>query len=340
MRYKLLLVDDDPILIRALGQILAPMADLRFATNGETALRQARDWRPDLVLLDAEMPGMSGFELCEVMKSDPSLRDLPVMFVTSHCDQEFELKGLELGAVDFVTKPFNEALLKAHVRTQLRIKSMTDELRRCATKDMVTRLPNRARLEETLDQEWRRSQPKGSPLSLLLVEIDHLDLYASRYGHRTTERCLQKLAKALKATCDQPADFLARFDDTTFAMLMPDSTRAQAVLRTQQVINAIEHLALPHETSPTSCHVTATVGMSYFDPAQACWGPSGADHCPAEKQVCAPQHLLACAESALKAACKHGRAQSWYSDSVFDDIHVQACEILPGRYPIAAPALN
>ncbi len=97
MEHNILLVDDDPGLIRVMASMLAGLGQFRFATAGESALHQARDWQPDLMVLDAELPGLSGFQICETIKADPSLRDVPIIFVTSHCDHDFEVKGLEIG---------------------------------------------------------------------------------------------------------------------------------------------------------------------------------------------------------------------------------------------------
>lgn len=144
MNTSILLVDDNPGLIQVMGRMLSGLALLRFATDGSAALRQMRDSAPDLVLLDAEMPGLSGFEVCQAMQADPALKTIPVIFVTGHGAVDFELKGLELGAVDFISKPISEPLLVARVKTQLRIKRLTDELREVATMDALTRLANRA----------------------------------------------------------------------------------------------------------------------------------------------------------------------------------------------------
>jgi len=117
---RLLLVDDDPSSIQAMSAMLAPYADQRFATSGEAALRIAREAPPDLILLDVDMPGMTGFEVCEALKADPVLARVPVIFVTSHDTEAFEVRALRKGAADFVTKPFVAMQLIARVRARLR----------------------------------------------------------------------------------------------------------------------------------------------------------------------------------------------------------------------------
>jgi PleD family two-component response regulator len=140
---SILLVDDDPGAIQLMGHILASVGKLRFATNGNDALRLARDSAPDLILLDAEMPGMSGFELLKTLKAESSLADVPVIFITSHNEAGFEVSALDMGAADFIAKPFRSSRVLARVRTQLRAKHMADELRRTATIDGVIGVANR-----------------------------------------------------------------------------------------------------------------------------------------------------------------------------------------------------
>src|SRR6202171_1154717 len=124
---SILLVDDDPGAIQLMGRILADVGKLRFATNGRDALRLARDAAPDLILLDAEMPGMSGFQLLKTLKAESFLADVPVIFITSHAEAGFEVSALDMGAADFIAKPLKASRVLARVRTQLRVKHMADE---------------------------------------------------------------------------------------------------------------------------------------------------------------------------------------------------------------------
>ena len=314
MEYNILLVDDDPGMIRVMARMLAGLGEFRFATHGEGAIELVRDWQPDLLILDAELPGISGFQVCERIKSDPTTRDVPIIFVTSHSDHDFEVKGLELGAADFIAKPVNEALVLARVRTQLRLKRLTDDLRRSATKDSVTKLPNRLSFEETLGKEWARNLRSGSEISLLMVEMDHLELYTERYGHQMVEQTMRKLAKALNGTCDHPANYLARFDRSTFALLLPEGNRAVAEKRAHLVIDTVEKLAIDHDASPISRHVTASVGFSVYDRESHCWvqplDASGLGEIP----LCDAADLRHCALGALDVARRSGRGQAWWQD--------------------------
>jgi len=127
---SLLLVDDDPAAIQVTGRMLAHYPDQRFATSGEVALRLARESRPDLILMDAEMPGLSGLGVCKALKADPALADVPVIFVTSHDSTALQVAALQEGAADFVSKPLLASQFTARVRAQLRSKALIEDLRR------------------------------------------------------------------------------------------------------------------------------------------------------------------------------------------------------------------
>src|SRR5579859_8125724 len=155
---RILIVDDDPVMVRVLARILSPMGEILFATDGESALRMVRERSPDAVLLDVEMPGLNGFDVCQTIKADPSNADLPILFVSGHTDIETEAKGLEAGAVDYIMKPPSPPIVRARVRTQLVLRERTRQLLRLASIDGLTGLANRRAFDQALDQEWRRAR--------------------------------------------------------------------------------------------------------------------------------------------------------------------------------------
>ncbi|MEI8393299.1 MAG: response regulator [Rhodospirillaceae bacterium] len=125
-RPRLLIIDDDLTTIRLMSDILAGQAMLFFATNGEKALRIAEEKKPDIILLDAEMPVMDGFAVCAALKSNPATKEGAVIFVTAHSNIDYETRALELGAVDFITKPISPPILRARVKAHLTLKFQTD----------------------------------------------------------------------------------------------------------------------------------------------------------------------------------------------------------------------
>ena len=218
MNHNILIVDDDPGSIQIMGRILSGMGQLRFATTGEDALRLARESPPDLMLLDAEMPGMSGIQAFEALKAEPKLADVPVIFVTSHSEAEFEVAVFDKGAADFIAKPVSAPLVLARVKTQLRVKSMVDELREIATVDVLTGIANRRHIDESLEQECRRARRPGDPMALLMIDVDHFKAFNGRYGRPAGDACLRSVAQALVRATLRPADVVARYGGGEFAV--------------------------------------------------------------------------------------------------------------------------
>ena len=126
---KILIVDDTPDSIKILMETLKNANyDILAATNGKRALEVATNQKPDLILLDIMMPEMDGYEVCEQLKSKTTTQNIPVIFITARDDEEDETKGLELGAVDYITKPISPLIVQARVKTHLKLKLAYDRL--------------------------------------------------------------------------------------------------------------------------------------------------------------------------------------------------------------------
>jgi len=326
---EILLVDDDPGAIQLMARMLAGAGHLRFATNGLAALQLARDKPPDLVLLDAEMPGMSGFEVCTALKADPLLKHSPVVFVTSHSQPEFELSGFECGAADFIAKPVSEPLMRARVQTQLRLKRLHDELTRVATVDALTGVSNRRRFDEALGREWLRGLRTGAPISLLMIDIDHFKRFNDRYGHPAGDQALRSVALALAAACRRPVDLAARFGGEEFALLLPDTARAGAARVAQRVFDGLAALAIAHADSPTAAELTVSIGIGFYDDASASWLAPSADSSflrEVDRRLSAGE-LLGVADLALYAAKGSGRACAYGLDIADIDAPTMAARV-------------
>ncbi|HET9622363.1 MAG TPA: diguanylate cyclase [Kofleriaceae bacterium] len=299
---SILLVDDDLMSIATLRQALSEVGQLRFATSGSDALRLARQRVPDLVLLDVEMPGMTGFEVCTAMKQDPVLRDVPIIFITSHDAIEQEVTGLSLGAADFIAKPPRAPLVIARVRTQLAMKAMADALRRAATTDGLTGLANRRAFDERIEGEWARCHRSHAPLSLLMIDVDCFKAYNDRYGHPAGDQCLAAVAGAIGSAARRPGDLCARYGGEEFSVLLPDTHRAGAWQIAHRLLAHLDDRRLPHIASSVADHVTISIGVATFQ------APNDADEAAARQ---APgrdaRALIAAADQGLYAAKHAGR---------------------------------
>lgn len=312
MNDQILLVDDDPATIQVLAQILSDVGNLRFAVCGEDALRLARASVPDLILLDAEMPGMSGFLVCEALKADPLLADVPVIFISSHGEPEFELSGFELGAADFITKPVSPPLVLARVRTQLRVKHLADDLRSIAATDVLTGIANRRHFDASLEREWRSARRSGDALALLMVDVDHFKSFNDRYGHPAGDACLRSVAQAMLYASLRPTDLVARYGGEEFVVLLPRTSRSGAEHVARGILDVVEGLAIPHEASVTALCVTVSIGVASYDDDSANWVPPSPDSRFADDSCarCGSIDLVQAADQAMYAAKRSGRRRA------------------------------
>jgi diguanylate cyclase (GGDEF)-like protein len=312
MNEDILIIDDDPGAIQLMGNILAEVANLRFATNGEDALRLAHDKIPDLVLLDAEMQGMSGYRVLDALKARPEMVDVPIIFVTSHSEAAFEVSAFEAGAADFIAKPIRAPLVLARVGTQLRVKRMTDQLRFAAATDGLTGVANRRKFDAALEHEWQRARRGGDAMSLLLIDVDHFKLYNDRYGHPKGDTSLRLVAKTLTNAARRTGDLVARCGGEEFAMLLPQTGRLGAEHVARRVLGAVAALQIVHSASVTGRHLTVSIGISSYDQQCPCWVDSSADirFVGEDRRLpCTATDLVVTADKALYSAKRAGRAQ-------------------------------
>lgn len=260
-RPRLLVVDDQAINIELLYQIFAGDHQVLMATNGEQAVNLCLAKHPDLVLLDVEMPGMNGYEVCQRLKADLAVCGIPVVFITTHTDPEFEEYGLDCGAVDFITRPFNQKVVRARVKTHLTLKMQADLLRRMAYLDGLTGVFNRRYFNERLSVEWLCAMRNRSPLGLILLDIDFFKRYNDHNGHQAGDDCLRQVATALNLGLKRPGDIMARYGGEEFVCLLPDTSLEGALQVAQQLCQQVSDCQIPHLASDVASVVTVSLGV-------------------------------------------------------------------------------
>jgi diguanylate cyclase (GGDEF)-like protein len=260
-RPRLLVVDDQPINIQALYQAFSADHQVFMATSGEQALATCADKQPDLVLLDVVMPGMDGYEVCRHLKADDATRDIPVIFVTAHNDEEAETRGLDAGAVDFISKPINPRVVRARVKTQLMLKAQSDVLRHWVYIDGLTGVHNRRYFDQRLASEWGRAARNRTALSVVLLDVDFFKRYNDRYGHQAGDDCLRRVAASLKGGLKRPGDLVARYGGEEFACVLPDTGLDGALQVARQLGEAVQALQIEHADSSVAPVVTVSLGV-------------------------------------------------------------------------------
>ncbi len=259
---KLLVVDDQPINIQVMHQVFGSDYQVFMATSGAQALSICQTNPPDLILLDVVMPGMDGFEVCSQLKASDTTCNIPVIFVTAHTDAAQETHGLSLGAVDFIAKPINPAVVRARVKTHLTLKFQSDLLRKLVFLDGLSGVFNRRYFDQQLPLEWARATRANAPLSVIMLDVDHFKPFNDRYGHQAGDDCLRQIASTLKSGLKRPADLVARYGGEEFACILPDTPFDDAMGLAVELERQIRALHIPHALSSHDGVVTASFGLA------------------------------------------------------------------------------
>jgi diguanylate cyclase (GGDEF)-like protein len=290
-KQSILIVDDMPSNIEILNGILGEDYNVLFALSGAEALDIAYNQTPDLILLDVVMPDMDGYVVCSYLKADEKTRDIPVIFVTSMDHEDDESRGLEVGGIDYLTKPLRPSIIKARIRNHLELKRYRDHLKTASTLDALTTIANRRQFDEVLEKEWQRGKRDQKPLSLIFMDIDFFKAYNDKYGHPAGDDCLRRLAQGLSSVVLRPADLFARYGGEEFALLLPDTDAGGALTVAKRVQDTVKQLNIPHADSTVADHVTLSIGVATLIPAEPM---SSFD-------------LVRCADELLYAAKRRGR---------------------------------
>lgn len=254
----ILLVDDQVSDLRVLGQALEGLGDVYIATNGSTALQLARKYRPEVILLDIEMPFMDGYSVCEQIKADPKLAHAAVIFVTSHQQTENELRGLKLGGADFLHKPINLPVARARVEANIK---HGRAVRQLAYYDSLTNLPNRTLLMDRVSQALENTRERPARIGLLSLDLENFKPLNDAEGHAVGDALLQEVAKRLVGCCAAP-DTAARAGGQRFMMLaLSCQTLDDLGHCAQRVLDAV---GAPIMIANTRYDLIGNVGISVF----------------------------------------------------------------------------
>jgi two-component system, cell cycle response regulator len=244
--------------------------DVRAAKDGESSFSEAQATGPDPILLDLTLPGWDGYETLQRLKEDPATRSIPVVFLSASNVASNRANGLDLRAVDFVSKPVEQIELRARVRAALRTKYLQDLPEQRAHIDGLTGLGNRHALDDRLRSEWAACLRRGGRLSVVISDLDHFKKVNDTRGHRAGDDVLKAAARALRA-CVRESDFLARYGGEEFVVVAPDCDVSGAVTIAERFRSALETLESRFEL--VKIRVTASVGIAATTCAES-FGPA------------------------------------------------------------------
>lgn len=262
----ILVVDDMTTTLLLLHDLLKDTYEVKIAKSGTKALEILESPNDiDLILLDIEMPDINGYDVCKRIKNNETIKNIPIIFITGRTSQEDEEYGLNLGAIDYITKPFNKAIVKLRIKNYLNLKIKNDMLEKLSMYDGLTNIRNRRFFDETFEKTFSEIKRDKKSLAVLMIDIDFFKPYNDNYGHGQGDETLRKVAKALEKTIKRPSDFVARYGGEEFVILLKDINKDGVEAVANNLLNAIRELKITHEFSKIENYVTISIGASFYN---------------------------------------------------------------------------
>ena len=283
-----LAIDDSELIHRLLKtRLQGERLELHNATSSAEGLKKAVALNPDIILLDIAMDGMNGFELLEKLKEDPRTRNIAVIFISATSEAMDRVKGLDMGAIDFISKPFDAFELKARVRSALRTQYLVKMLEQKAQLDGLTGLWNRRYFDQRMIQEISEAKRYSRPLSLVLCDIDRFKRLNDQFGHPFGDFVLDRVAQKLSG--GRTSDIVCRYGGEEFGLILPSTNIQQGHEVAERLRIEIVSILWPNKPDLV---VTASFGI-----------------CDTENvgEEATPEALLEMTDSALYKAKQAGR---------------------------------
>lgn len=294
---KILIVDDSLLQATRLKEIIADEYDVTIAQTAEDGLRRASNESFSLILLDVVMPEMDGFTLLKTLQEEIITQNVPVILITSLSDVENEQRGLILGAVDYITKPYIPLIVRARVDTHTKLYRYRRKIEEQSMTDQLTGVANRRRYNLYSLTRWREAVRLQVPFSICMFDIDHFKIYNDTFGHPAGDKVIAAIAKTVSAHLKRSTDFVARYGGEEFVVISMGDPSKKIFEHLQKIRQAIEDLHIPH--NPTvSEWVTVSVGGVTVIP----------------KRESSYEVYLKTADTMLYDAKKHGRNKVVWAD--------------------------
>lgn len=294
---KILIVDDSIVQASQLKAILENDYNITMAQTAQDGLRCASGGNFSLILLDVVMPEMDGFTLLKRLQEEIITQSVPVILITSLSAAEHEQRGLLLGAVDYITKPFNPPIVKARVNTHVKLYQYRKQVEQQSMTDQLTGIANRRRYEQYSIEKWKEAVRLHLPFSICMFDIDRFKVYNDTFGHPAGDKVIAAVAQTAASHLQRSTDFLARYGGEEFVAVSLGETSEQIFRHLKRIRKAIEDLHIPHDPS-VSEWVTVSIGGVTIIP----------------EMESAYTSYLKIADTMLYDAKKHGRNQVVWAD--------------------------
>ncbi|KLE02068.1 diguanylate cyclase [Arcobacter butzleri] len=262
----ILIVDDMTTNLLLLSDLLKDDCNIKISKSGTKALEILNAPNDiDLVLLDIEMPDINGYEVCKELKNNNKTKNLPIVFITAKNSEEDEEFALNLGAIDYITKPFSKAILKLRLKNHLELKLKTDLLEQLSMYDGLTNIRNRRFFDEAFETTFLEIKRENKNLAVMMIDIDFFKPYNDNYGHGKGDEALKKVAFALQSTIKRPTDLVARYGGEEFVILLKNIDKPGLETVAKNLLEAVRDLKITHDFSKVANFITVSIGISYYN---------------------------------------------------------------------------
>jgi diguanylate cyclase (GGDEF)-like protein len=265
-KLSILVIDDETANLAVLNRVLSPEYTVFTAKSGEEGLSRVASDPPDLILLDIIMPGIDGFEVLKTLKESPETKSIPVIIITGLDNDRDEERGLMLGAVDYISKPFKNHIIIARVHTHLQILQHIRMVEQLGLIDPLTNIANRRCFDDRLDIEWRRAIREKQPISFMMMDVDKFKNYNDTYGHPQGDTLLQTIAKIFNSAARRPGDLAARLGGEEFGVLLPDTGIEGALEVAEEIRSRVEAARIITADGNTITSITISIGVTVHVP--------------------------------------------------------------------------
>ena len=294
---KILIVDDSFLQATQLEAILNDEYEVAIAQTAEDGLNRAINEDFSLILLDVVMPVMDGFTLLKKIQEERATQSVPVILITSLSGVSDEQRGLILGAVDYITKPFDSLIVKARVNTHIKLYRYRRQVEQLSMTDQLTGIANRRKYEQYSATKWGEAIRLHVSLSICMFDIDHFKIYNDTFGHPAGDKVISAIAQTAASHLQRSTDFLARYGGEEFVALSLGASSDKIFQHLKKIRQAVEDLHIPHDPA-TAQWVTVSIGGVTVTP----------------KMKDSYDFYLKVADTMLYDAKKNGRNQVFWAD--------------------------